>query len=249
MLRLPTTVLWTATGNNLIFRKDLSSRALLSRIDARVESPEHRSFKITDLADFLRKYRRDLLAAALTVLRAYHVAGRPRQQLKPWGGFDDWSASIREPLVWLGLADPCKTRTVVLADDPEREESPAAVRALYEEFEDDEFTAKRIMRHCNTSRTLMTAMEAVAVGRHNEIDPRSLGWWLRRSKDRVLGGLRLETPGQESGANLWRIAEVPSGHSGHGGQSPASSHRVKRYPRLGNAPQTIKRYPRLPYKQ
>jgi len=242
MLRLPTSVLWTATGNNLTFRRDLSSRALLSRIDARVESPEHRSFKITDLADFLRKNRRDLLAAALTVLRAYHVAGRPRQQLKPWGGFDDWSSSIREPLVWLGLADPCKTRSVVLADDPEREESLAALRALYEEFGDDEFTAKRIMRHCE-SGTLRTALEAVAVGRHKEIDSRSLGWWLRRTHDRILGGLRLENVGQESGVARWRIAEIPSGQSGHGGQFTAGGHGVQRFPRL------VKRFPRLPEKQ
>ena len=191
-----------------------------------------------------------MIAAALTILRAYHVDGRPRQQLKPWGGFDDWSASIREPLVWLGLADPCKTRSVVLADDPEREESLAALRALYEEFEDAEFTTKRVMRLCESPGTLRTAMESVAVGRHKEIDSRSLGWWLRRSKDRVLGGLRLETSGQESGSARWRIVEAPSGHIGHGGQFPAS--RVMRFPGPGNTPAkdgTIKRFPRLPEKK
>jgi hypothetical protein len=118
MLRLPTNVLWTATGNNLVFRGDLSSRALLCRIDSRLERPESRTFRIPHLQSYLKKNRPRLVAAALTILRAYHVAGRPRQQVQPWGGFDNWSASIREPLVWLGLADPCKTRENVVADDP-----------------------------------------------------------------------------------------------------------------------------------
>jgi hypothetical protein len=248
MLRLPTVVLWTATGNNLSFRRDLSSRALLCRIDAQMESPESRAFQIPQLGDYLKVHRKDLVAAALTILRAYHVAGRPRQQVKPWGGFDDWSASIREPLVWLGLSDPCKTRTAVLTNDPDREESLAALRALHMEFEDDEFTTKRIMRHCN-SGTLRTAMEVVAVGRHKEIDSRSLGWWLRRTKDRVLGGLRLEAVGHASGVARWRVMKVASGQSGHGGQFPAAHPMVRRFPRLGNTPakdRTIKRFPRLP---
>jgi hypothetical protein len=158
-------------------------------------------------------------------------------------------ASIREPLVWLGLADPCETRTFVLADDPEREGSLAAFRALHVEFEDDEFTTKRIMRHCKSSGTLSTAIEAVAVGRHKEIDSRSLGWWLRRNHDRILGDLRLETPREVSGVARWQVVKVPGGHGGHGGQLPAGGVLVCLFPGLGNTPAkdgTIKRFPRLP---
>jgi hypothetical protein len=39
MLRLKTNLLWTATGNNLTFKGDMSSRALLCRIDAQMERP------------------------------------------------------------------------------------------------------------------------------------------------------------------------------------------------------------------
>ena len=246
MLRLPTSVLWTATGNNLSFRRDLSSRALLCRIDAQMESPESRTFQIPRLGDFLKLHRTDLVAAALTILRAYHVAGRPRQHVKPWGGFENWSASIREPLVWLGLADPCETRSAVLADDPEREESLAVLRALHEEFEDDEFTAKRIVRHCK-SNTLRAAIEAVALG-NKEIDSRKLGWWLRRNHNRILGGLRLESVGTESGSSRWRIVEPTGVQSGHGGQSLASPVSAMRFPGPGNTSArdgTIKRFPRL----
>ncbi len=101
------------------------------------------------------------------------VAGRPRQQVKPWGRFDHWSASIRQPLVWLGLPDPCKTRTVVLTEDPDREESLAALRALHLEFEDDEFTTKEILHECSNSGTLRRAMETVAQSMAGSVEPDS----------------------------------------------------------------------------
>lgn len=224
MLRLPTNVLWTATGNNLVFRGDLSSRALLCRIDSGLERPEARTFKIQDLEDFLRNNRKVLVAAALTILRAYHVAGCPRQQIQPWGGFSNWSASIREPLVWLGLADPCKTRETVLADDPEREESLAALLALQEAFGDSEFTVKMIADRCGSNDALRTAILSVASGRQqrHEVDPRRLGWWCRNRKDQVLGGLRLCRSGKASGVAYWRIEVPAGGHRGHGSHFPAT---------------------------
>ena len=232
MLRLMTNVLWTATGNNLMFRRDLSSRALLCSIDPGVESPEARSFKIPELGNHIKNHRKDLVVAALTILRAYHVAGRPRQQVAAWGGFDDWSASIREPLVWLGLADPCKTRTTVLADDPEREESRATVRALYDVFGDHEFTVKRIIRRCSQKSALRMAMPTSVVGHQKEIDSRSLAWCLKRIKGRVLGGLRLELSRKSSGVARWRVVRVPSGYGGYSGQFPVGGDSVMRFPRL-----------------
>ena len=102
-LQLPTRVLWTATGNNLTLKGDLTVRALLCSIDAGTEHPEERGFKIDDLRQFLQERRPELVRAALTILRAYHVVGKPRQDVKPWGGFDEWSRNIREAL-YLGRA-------------------------------------------------------------------------------------------------------------------------------------------------
>jgi putative DNA primase/helicase len=240
MLRLPTNVLWTATGNNLVFRGDLSSRALLCRINSGLERPESRSFKISHLDDFLRNNLRQLVAAALTILRAYHVAGRPRQKVPPWGGFNDWSALIREPIVLLGMADPCKTREIVLADDPEREESLAVLVSLHEAFGDREFTVKLIVDRCGTDGTLRSSILSVAVGRQQrlEIDSRRLGRWCRNRRDQVLGGLRLYLVGKTSGVACWRVGEVPSGghrgFSGHFGVVGEASEGVNRPPGRGN---------------
>ena len=105
-LVLRTNVTFTATGNNLAFQGDLTSRVIVCRIDAEKEKPETRTFKFSDLPGHITANRRQLVAAALTILRAYHVAGSPKQDLPAWGGFDAWTSAIRSPLAWLGQADP-----------------------------------------------------------------------------------------------------------------------------------------------
>ncbi len=61
------------------------------------------------------------MSAALTILRAYHVAGRPDQKLPSWGSFTVWSELIRGALVWTGLADPFLTQQRAARDQNEPE--------------------------------------------------------------------------------------------------------------------------------
>jgi len=66
-------------GLGLVFSGDMSSRVIISRInDPNIEEPEKRSFKIKDLRAFVLENRIRLVHAALTVLRGFYVAGRPR---------------------------------------------------------------------------------------------------------------------------------------------------------------------------
>ena len=54
MLKLPTNMMWMASGNNLEFEGDITSRALLGTIDSGCERPEERVFTIADLPAYLR---------------------------------------------------------------------------------------------------------------------------------------------------------------------------------------------------
>lgn len=96
-----------ATGNNLTFSGDVIRRSLMCTMDAGVERPELRDFK-TDVVGEAQDRRGELVVAALTVLRAWHVANE-RLNLPAFGGFEEWSYRIREPLIWLGWTDPCET--------------------------------------------------------------------------------------------------------------------------------------------
>jgi hypothetical protein len=205
LLRMPTNVLWLATGNNLTFKDDLPSRTLLSRIDAEMERPEERIFNIADLPSYLIANRKRLVVASLTILRAYHVAGRPKQNVKPWGGFDQWSREIRESLVWLGLTDPCATRERIIASDPERELTAEVLRAWHAAFGDSVMLVREVIAAAEGESKQALLMVAAMRDDSNQIDPRRLGNWCASTKDRVIDGLRLTVNGKIHQALAWRV--------------------------------------------
>ena len=79
----------TATGNNLVIKGDLTRRSVVCRLDPKVERPELRQFTYDPIAD-AKDNRGELVAAALTILRAYHVAGRPNRPPR-LQSFEQWS--------------------------------------------------------------------------------------------------------------------------------------------------------------
>jgi hypothetical protein len=91
----------------------------------RLESPEEHPEKRADfhrphLLSWIAENRLQLLAGALTILRAYIVDGRPDMKLPAWGSFEGWSALVRSAVVWVGMPDPGQTRVVLqeTADTP-----------------------------------------------------------------------------------------------------------------------------------
>jgi hypothetical protein len=96
-----------ATGNNLEIAGDLIRRCLLCSMDAGVERPELRLFS-ENVIEQAQVKRGELVGAALTMLRAWHIAGT-KTGLTPLGGFEEWSHRIRDALVWLGCTDSCET--------------------------------------------------------------------------------------------------------------------------------------------
>ena len=99
--RVVTTI--ALTGNRVETGGDAVRRTLVSDLDAGVEHPEDRVFDMHLLAE-LRRDRVELVVAALTLLRAYAMAGRPQQPScrVPLGSFEDWCGWVRQPLVWAG---------------------------------------------------------------------------------------------------------------------------------------------------
>lgn len=108
---LPVVSTWIATGNNIEPCGDTIRRCAFIRIDVHEERPQERTgFAHADLEDYVDGARAELLGAALTILRAYHCAGRPAMGLASWGSFGAWSALVRGAIVWAGLVDPMQTQ-------------------------------------------------------------------------------------------------------------------------------------------
>jgi hypothetical protein len=213
-LSVSTATTWIATGNALRVDGDLSSRSLLCTIDPAVERPEEREFKI-DLHVEVPRRRGELAAASLTVVRAYIAANRPKHDIKPFGRFEDWSRLVREPLIWLGMIDPCDTRATVQAQDTVRENLAGLLIAWHTVFGSDAQTISEVLTKLkkledlvcanrDELQTLDAAIRDVAANR-GEIDSRRLGTYIARYERRIESGLRFEKAGTQGTRLKWRV--------------------------------------------
>jgi len=112
LVDLPLIPAWYATGNNVQVAADTTRRIIHIRLDCLQERPEDRTgFKHANLLEWVDQHRPRLLTAALTILAAYIRRGRSTTSLTPFGSFEGWSSLVRAAVVWVGLPDPCRTRT------------------------------------------------------------------------------------------------------------------------------------------
>jgi hypothetical protein len=221
MATAPTAVTFLATGNNLIFEADITSRVVPCDLDPEVERPEEREFDV-NLYEYVPEHRGELVAAALTVLRAYHVAGRPRVGIPRWGGFEEWSDWVRSALVWLGQADCAEGRSRVEELDPERQRLRSILAAWAEAFRDRTLTLGEAVKEANyvPNEGLKDVLLDIA-GVRGEVNPHKLGIFVRDHERRIEGGLRFEKFGMSHQTVVWGVVSVArGGNRGEWGESP-----------------------------
>jgi hypothetical protein len=87
----PNRALWLATGNNPVLSTEIARRTIRIHLDARTEHPELRDgFRHPELKEWVQVARPSVVWAALTLVKAWIVAGRPGGS-KRLGGFEQWS--------------------------------------------------------------------------------------------------------------------------------------------------------------
>jgi putative DNA primase/helicase len=190
-IEVPSNAMVFCNGNNLVIEGDANRRALVSRINPEVERPELREFDFHPVQLALER-RPTLVCAALTIVRAW-LAAHEKPKMVKLGSFERWSELVREPLIWLGEADPVIVMDDVRSADPQLQNLRAMMEA-WRTAVTTEVSCQRLveiahardpMTHDLTNPDLHSACLAVARGKGGEPDPTRLGYWLRRNKDRV----------------------------------------------------------------
>jgi len=231
--KVSTNITLFANGNNLTIEGDLTTRVVPCELDPRCENPEQRHFAI-NLYDFVPAHRGELVVAALTVLRAFHVAGRPAQNLPVFGRFETWSNWVRSALVWLGEVDPCAGLDRIQRNDPVREVLANVLIRWHDQLGVATFTVAEVLREAAAKKpqstdgaSLFEALWAVAPIRgSDQVDAKRLGHWLAKHANRVAAGLRIERVGDRKGSALWRVVAVDQtvvGSAGSAGSEGATS--------------------------
>ncbi len=92
IVRIPVRCAWIATGNNPQLSNEIARRTVRIRLDAHMDRPWQRDgFRHPNLLAWVQANRGPLVAACLTLGRAWVEAGRPRYQRTTLGSFESWS--------------------------------------------------------------------------------------------------------------------------------------------------------------
>ncbi|KAB2922683.1 MAG: hypothetical protein F9K25_19135 [Candidatus Contendobacter sp.] len=209
---------WLATGNNLVFKGDITRRVLLCELDPCCERPEDRTFT-RDLYDWIPANRPKLVAAGLTAIRAYVMAGKPKP-VPTLGSFGAWSNLVRSALVWLGEADPLLSRDEIESVDPLRAKLRALMLAWYHTFKtmpttchEAIYKAQAVYRNENgievfEAPELREVLLQHLTNRRGELCSRILGEFISDTAKRIECGGRMEASGTSQRAVRWRVVPI-----------------------------------------
>jgi hypothetical protein len=196
-----------ATGNNVVMVGDVCRRALMLALDTQEERPETHQYQF-DPAALILADRGKYIAAALTIVRAYVAAGKPRQ-VDRLGSFGEWSDLVRSALVWLGEEDPVKSMDMTSAEDPEKIALRTMLNAMAKFFGvgfAHHFTLQKVTETSQRAEELSDALK-LAIGDGGESN--RLAYWARRKKGAVIDGKRLANKPDAKGIGQQGCAVLP----------------------------------------
>jgi len=214
-INVPTRTLLLITGNNITLKGDLCRRVLTCRIDPAMETPWKRRFDL-DPAEYCRTHRLEMVAACLTIIRAGIQSGPTMPDRT--ASFELWSDTVRRSVClvrdydFLDVADPVESIDTAYDMDPETQKLSALFAAWWQVFQDEPVKVATLIKHgeWNSSSDLSTNPELNAVlheiaGEGHSINPRRLGRWIEKNRERIISGLRVVPAGKSQGVCRWQL--------------------------------------------
>ena len=199
-----TRCLFLSSGNNVSPIRDMARRCITVSLNPQVETPATRTFKRPELQRELAMQRPRYVSAALTIIRAFIVAGRPMTPCKALTGFGGWSDMCRQPLLWLGLPDPATAVFTTMSDDPDRDLLGRLLERWHKYFPTTDAMVRNLIIHAQSDVEFNETLRDIAEER-GDINRRKLGWWLKRHEGRIVNGLRLVRASGGGSATAWRV--------------------------------------------
>lgn len=222
MAKVPWASVVVAGGNGVEVAGDTTRRVLYASIEPDCERPDERpskAFRYPDLFGHLRQHRAELVAAVLTIARAWVVAGRPACETRVWGSFEEWSRIVPPALVFAGAPDPMRAR-LASEEDPDRR-AHATILAELPKLDGAGIglSLRELVGHLYPGGRppgpdqppdgfdeLREALEHFAPAQPGRApSTTTLGNRLKPFRGRLLGTQRLVTEGGGKGVQRWRV--------------------------------------------
>lgn len=208
-----TRALFLSSGNNVGPVKDMARRCITVSLDPQVETPATRQFSGDPLGT-VRAERERYASLALTVIRAWIAAGQTPVNCRPLASYAQWSAWVRQPLLWLGLPDPAERVFEQLAQDPDRETLGRLLAAWHRVHGNRPAMIREAVSAAETgfadeAKNLRECLLEIAEER-GEINRRRAGRWIARHQGRIVDGLRFVRASGTTSAERWAVESVMS---------------------------------------
>ncbi len=204
-ITLPNRCAWVATGNNPALSAEISRRTIRIRMDAKRDRPwERTEFRHAHLALWAQEHRGELIAACLTLGKAWIAAGKPEAAVpRTLGSFEHWALVMGGVLHTVGIPGFLENLNEFYeASDSEGSSIREFLNAWWQQH------AGRVT---GVGDLFAIAMETgLDVGTGNERSQKTrLGKELKHLKDRyyTLGEttVRIAAAGTKQGAQQWRL--------------------------------------------
>lgn len=218
MPEVPNLAAWAATANNPALSHEMAGRVARCRLDARTDRPwQRREYRHPKLVEWVTEQRAELVRAALLLIRAWLIRGRPAGRAT-LPGFEAWSSAIGGVLDVAGIPGFLKNvEEVYELADAEGAEDRRLLARWWDRFGGDEVGVAEVF-------PLTDEVDLPLAGRDDRARRTSLGARLMKLRDRryvleTAGGtveVNLQLAGTLQRAARWRLVRV----SGAGKGSP-----------------------------
>jgi 5S rRNA maturation endonuclease (ribonuclease M5) len=210
---LPVLCTWIATGNNIQVGGDLPRRCYWIRLDAQTATPYLRTgFRHPNLRRWVAENRGELVAALLTIARAWFAAGKPKPQTPTLGSYESWSETMGGILAHAGVRGFLANSVELQQQAETATDASATLCAISAVTRGGRFTSAdlhSLCRHDASGLILIPALPSAlrdAVGESGLFE-RRLGRWLAAHADRRFGPdeIHIKRAGVMHNVQLWRI--------------------------------------------
>jgi hypothetical protein len=206
-IQVATNVFVMGTGNNVGPVRDMCRRVVSIRLHAPSDSPATLRY-VGRPVEAMRADRGRYVAAALTIVQAWREAGRPRTDVPDIATFGAWSDAVRQPLLWLGEADPALSLIEQVRSDPDAELLGRLMAAWHQSFGSRAMTLRKVLEQAERDNgTLQDVIMELPCSERDRVNRSKFGWFLKRNAERIVNGFSLRKE-DSSERTAWSVQLV-----------------------------------------